>query len=88
MKIPQGFAKHGETKVCRLSKSLCGIHQASRDWYKKFTIALLTIRFRKPPADSFFIFKQKETNVATLIYADCVVIVGHNATKCGTLKNI
>nr|GEY75768.1 integrase, catalytic core [Tanacetum cinerariifolium] len=31
MKIPKGFAKEGETRVCRLRKSLYGLKQASRN---------------------------------------------------------
>lgn len=33
MKIPQGFAKEGETRVCKLRKSLYGLRQALRNWY-------------------------------------------------------
>ncbi|XP_076888387.1 uncharacterized protein LOC143538804 [Bidens hawaiensis] len=43
MKIPQGFSKEGETRVCRLKKSLYGLKQASRNWYIKFTNALLSL---------------------------------------------
>nr|GFA44263.1 putative reverse transcriptase, RNA-dependent DNA polymerase, Gag-polypeptide of LTR copia-type [Tanacetum cinerariifolium] len=32
MKIPKGFAKEGETRVCRHRKSLYGLKQASRNW--------------------------------------------------------
>ncbi|GJW21740.1 putative RNA-directed DNA polymerase [Tanacetum coccineum] len=40
MKIPQGFVKDGDMRICRLHKSLYGLKQASRNWYKKFTNAL------------------------------------------------
>lgn len=56
MKIPQGFAKEGETKVCTLKKSLYGIKQASRNGYQKFTNALLELSFDSSKADhSLFI---------------------------------
>lgn len=29
IKVPQGFAKEGDTRVCRLQKSLYGLRQAS-----------------------------------------------------------
>ncbi|GKE32723.1 putative RNA-directed DNA polymerase [Tanacetum coccineum] len=35
MKIPQGFVKDGDTRICRLRKSLYGLKQASHNWYKK-----------------------------------------------------
>ena len=34
MKIPQGFSKENEDRVCRLRKSLYGLKQASRNWYQ------------------------------------------------------
>lgn len=33
MEIPQGFAKEGETRVCKLRKSLYGLRQALRNLY-------------------------------------------------------
>lgn len=57
MKIPQGFAKNGETKVCKMRKSLYGLRQASRNWYQKFTSVLIKIGFRQSKADhSLLIF--------------------------------
>ena len=82
MKIPQGFSKENETRVCRLRKSLYGLKQASRNWYKKFTTVLLTLGFKGSKADhSLFIYKEKGVFVATLIYVDDVIIVGNDPVK-------
>lgn len=57
MKIPQGFKKEGEARVWRLRKSLYGLRQASRNWYQKFTTALLKIKCKQSHADhSLFIY--------------------------------
>lgn len=68
MKIPQGFSKDGETRVCKLKKSLYGLRHASRNWYHKFTQALVDIGFRQSRADhSLFIYKSGGKYVAALI---------------------
>ncbi|KAJ0587330.1 putative RNA-directed DNA polymerase [Helianthus annuus] len=87
MKIPQGFSKEGETKVCRLRKSLYGLKQASRNWYHKFTTFLLGLGFKQSKADhSLFIYKQKDVFVAALIYVDDVIIVGNDPSKIHDTK--
>ncbi|CAH9126270.1 unnamed protein product [Cuscuta epithymum] len=59
MRMPQGFTKIGDTRVCKLQKSLYGLKQASRNWYYKFTHALTRVGFRQCQADhSLFIFQQ------------------------------
>ncbi|GJT30999.1 putative RNA-directed DNA polymerase [Tanacetum coccineum] len=88
MKIPQGFSKEGETRVCRLRKSLYGLKQASRNWYQKFTTALLDLGFRQCKADySLFIFKQDNSFVVALIYVDDVIMVGNDKDKIESTKN-
>lgn len=42
MKVPQGFTKEGDIRVCRLHKSLYGLKQASCNWYHKFMRFLLS----------------------------------------------
>ena len=82
MKIPHGFAKEQETRVCRLRKSIYGLKQASRNWYHKFTDALIDLRFKQSKADhSLFIYRQKSIFVAALIYVDDVILVGNDMAK-------
>ena len=87
MKIPQGFAKQGEHRVCRLLKSLYGLRQASRNWYQKFTTSLLSIGFQKSSADhSLFLSSSGGYFVSVLIYVDDVIITGNDSTKITKLK--
>lgn len=87
MKIPQGFSKENEDRVCRLRKSLYGLKQASRNWYQKFTSALLDLGFWSSKADhSLFLYKDSDTFISILIYVDDVIIVGNNHTKIQEIK--
>ena len=88
MKIPQGFGKQDDNRVCKLKKSLYGLKQASRNWYQKFTHSLLEIGFKQTPADhSLFIFKENKIFVAALIYVDDVVLVGNDSRKIQATKD-
>lgn len=88
MKVPQGFVDKGETRVCRLRKSIYGLKQASRNWYHKFTTALIDIGFRQSRADySLFTYKVGGVYVAALIYVDDVIIVGNDKDKIQQTKS-
>ncbi|KAI3516445.1 hypothetical protein L1887_15360 [Cichorium endivia] len=87
MKIPQGFETKDDTRVCKLKKSLYGLKQASRNWYQKFTNFLQRLGFRQSGADhSLFLFKEKDTFVAALIYVDDVIILGNDLQKIQATK--
>ncbi|KAK1408311.1 hypothetical protein QVD17_39969 [Tagetes erecta] len=87
MKIPQGFSRENETRVCRLRKSLYGLKQASRNWYHKFTKFLISLNFRQSKADhSLFTFQNGESYVAILIYVDDVIVVGNDSAKIEQTK--
>ncbi|GJU48848.1 putative RNA-directed DNA polymerase [Tanacetum coccineum] len=87
MKIPQGFSREGETKVCRLRKSLYGLKQGSRNWYHKFTKFLLSLHFKQSKADhSLFTYQVGGVYVAILIYVDDVIIVENNTKKIQQTK--
>lgn len=88
MRIPQGFAKEGDQRVCKLQKSLYGLRQASRNWYHKFTKALIAIGFRQSHADhSLFIYMRGVIYVSALIYVDDVLLMGNEKTKIQEVKS-
>lgn len=61
--------------------------QASRNWYQKFTSALLVLGFKQSKADhSLFIYRVGNIFVAALIYVDDVIIVGNNPSKINETK--
>ena len=88
MKIPQGFGQTGDSRVCKLQKSLYGLKQASRNWYQKFTTFLQGLGFKQSRADhSLFLFDTKHLFVAALIYVDDVIILGDNLEKYNKSKD-
>ncbi|KAD7478862.1 hypothetical protein E3N88_01998 [Mikania micrantha] len=87
MKVPQGFARENESRVCRLRKSIYGLKQASRNRYHKFTSSLMNLGYKQSVADpSLFIYKRGKVHVAALIYVDDVIIVGNDLDQIQDTK--
>lgn len=90
MAIPQGFGNHGEfgeTKVCRLLKSLYGLKQASRQWNLKFASIMTKAGFRQSKPDhSLFFKKDGEFITLLLVYVDDIVISGNHEASIVALK--
>ncbi|CAL1376062.1 unnamed protein product [Linum trigynum] len=79
MKVPPGFARPGDTRVCRLRKSIYGLRQASHNWYQKFTHALQELQFVPSRDDhSLIVYRQGANYVASLTYADDVILAGND----------
>lgn len=79
MEVPEGFRRLGETKVCKLLKSLYGLKHASRQWNLKLTTALLDVGFNQSAHDySLCTLKKGPDIVIILVYVDDLLITGSN----------
>lgn len=78
MKLPPGFNSSDPTKVCRLKKSLYGLRQAPRCWFKKLTTALKGYGFQQCRSDySLFTY---------VIYVDDLIITGNQPASVEFFK--
>lgn len=80
MKPPPGYpfpsyASLSTSLVCKLSKSLYGLKQASQNWYAKLSSTLLHEGFTQSYSDStFFVKTSNSIFLAVLIYVDDILI--------------
>jgi hypothetical protein len=87
MHIPPGFGRKGETRVCKLNKSLYGLKQASRQWYAKLSSTLINAGYKQSKADySLFVRSHKGNITAILVYVDDIILAGNNLEQIQKLK--
>lgn len=89
MHQPRGFIKPGLSHlVCKLHKSLCGLHQSPRAWYARLHAALLAWHLTQSQNDPNLYFAHVGTNtVALLVYVDDILVTGSNPHLISQLKN-
>ena len=68
MEQPPGFEKKKENLVCRLKKSLYGLKQSPRQWYKLLDRFLRELSLKSTQSEIYYQYKarQSETNDFTL----------------------
>ncbi|XP_074290587.1 uncharacterized protein LOC141617305 [Silene latifolia] len=87
MRLPPGFSRGKEGKVCRLKKSLYGLRQAPRCWFAKLTASLKNFGFVQSYSDySLFYFSRGTVRLFVLIYMDDLVIAGNDPSEISKFK--
>ena len=81
MTIPNGleeFLNHNlKNKCVKLKKSIYGLVQAAREWWKKFTKSLKDIGFKRCDADNCLMMRRDGDGITILcIYVDNVCCYG------------
>ncbi|CAL8099297.1 unnamed protein product [Prunus armeniaca] len=85
---PPSYVCKRENLVCKLHKSLYELKHASRQWFAKFSQAILDAGYIQSKADYSLLYKHKGiTSVFILVYVDDVIITGSDANEISTLKN-
>ncbi|CAA7015607.1 unnamed protein product [Microthlaspi erraticum] len=94
MSLPQGYTPPEGTvlppnPVCRLRKSLYGLKQASRQWYKRISSVLMGANYVQSPADNtLFVRVTLVSFVVVLVYVDDLLIAGNNDDAVDWLKGL
>ncbi|KAG7547513.1 Retrotransposon gag domain [Arabidopsis suecica] len=90
MSLPQGYTTSAElppNPVCRLHKSIYGLKQASRQWYKCLSKALLDNGFTQSYADETMFVRLTSTSFITiLVYVDDILIVSNDDAAVSSIK--
>nr|GEW83047.1 Gag-Pol polyprotein [Tanacetum cinerariifolium] len=86
---PEGFKQKGkENLVCKLNKSLYGLKQTPRYWYKRFDSFIRSLEYNRLHADPCAYFKRFGNNdfIILLLYVDDMLVAGPNKDRINKLK--
>lgn len=87
MQLLPGFVATKNGQVCRLTKSLYGLKQASRQWNAKLSSALQSMGFKQSiPNNSLFTRGEGASFVALLVYVDDIVVASADLNQIQQIK--
>lgn len=90
MQQPEGFVAPGkESYVCKLKKSLYGLKQSPRQWYKRFDSFMTNHKLKRCTYDSCVYYKKCDDGsmVYLLLYVDDMLIAAKNIKEIQKIKN-
>lgn len=88
MEMPQGYSKEGQSKVCKVKKSLDGLKQTLQQWNSKLSDFIVKQGFQQSKAD-YSLFKRttKDSFTAVLVYMDDIIVVENDTHIIFSLKS-
>ena len=89
MEQPEDLKVKGkENMVCKLKKSLYGLKQGPRQWYKKFDSFMMSQEYKRAFADPCVYVRRflDEKFIILVLYVDDMLIVGQDANMIQKLK--
>jgi hypothetical protein len=91
MEQPKGFKQPGtENLVCRLKKSLYGLKQSPRQWYKRFDSYMIQIGYTRCEYDCCVYVRILEDGsyIFLLLYVDDMLIAAKSMCEVNRLKSL
>ncbi|XP_017408641.1 uncharacterized mitochondrial protein AtMg00810-like [Vigna angularis] len=89
MEPPPSLNVHKEGQVCRLTKSLYGLKQASRQWFEKLSTFLTSVSYIQSKSDHSLFIKGTPTGfTALLVYVDDIILAGNSMTEISHIKSL
>ncbi|GKB75211.1 copia LTR rider [Tanacetum coccineum] len=90
MRQPPGFEEGMGNKVCLLKKSLYGLKQSPRQWYKRFDVYMISNGFSRSSYDNCVYFKEFAPGmyIYLLLYVDDMLIACKSKSEIEYTKGL
>ena len=88
MDQPKGFEQLGREKLkCKLRKTIYGLRQSGREWYKDIDATITSEGFTRGYADhSLYVKQTSEYILIVIVYVDDLIMMANNMVMMGELK--